>query len=376
MKLTTLSLVASAVLVATMPALANKPPRFLTDMFNKATTPSSAQTPAHGGAQDRTLQQNALSRNAVDGVDGVADSRYSFSADGSEVRDGQSGITWKRCAEGMNWTGATCAGNATVFSALTRVLAYGKTISGWRIPTIDELKTLANVYPAHENRVLGPGGIDGAAFPATPAEAFWTTTLYYKERGDRDRTKIVHFGNGVEYFNDNGEPGRLRLVRTGNGVAAAASPVPLPIQRPVGAANTSGGPRYAVSANGAEVTDSSTGLIWRRCAEGMMYRGGNCVGTALSFDFDAAESRAKAQARATRTEWRLPTKEDLLSIADERKFKMAIDTSAFPGTPPEHFWTSHRIDSNYVYAVNFYNGFHYDRYQTSQHHVRLVRDAK
>jgi hypothetical protein len=133
---------------------------------------------------------------------------------------------------------------------------------------------------------------------------------------------------------------------------------------------------FVVSADGKEVTDSRNGLIWKRCAEGMVAKGGACAGTARTFSYDEAAAHAVKQASATKVAWRLPTSEELLGIGDEKRFKMAIDTSAFPGTPPDHFWTSTRYIENYYYAVNFYNGFHYDRYYTSPHYVRLVRAGR
>ena len=141
-------------------------------------------------------------------------------------------------------------------------------------------------------------------------------------------------------------------------------------------ANAAGAAPFSVSANGQEVTDSATGLIWRRCAEGMAAKGGSCSGTPLAIDHAGALKRAEAQAKATGAAWRLPSSQELQSIADESKFKLAIDTTAFPGTPAEHFWTRDPYITDYFYAVNFYNGFRYDRYHTSPHHVRLVRGGQ
>jgi hypothetical protein len=133
---------------------------------------------------------------------------------------------------------------------------------------------------------------------------------------------------------------------------------------------------FTVSSDGKEVTDSRTGLVWRRCAEGMTASTKGCTGKPLQLDHSAALQRAEAQAKSSGAAWRLPSTSELRGIADEKRFKLAIDTEAFPGTPPEHFWTSERINKEYAYAVNFYNGFHYDRYHTNENHVRLVRSAR
>jgi Protein of unknown function (DUF1566) len=133
---------------------------------------------------------------------------------------------------------------------------------------------------------------------------------------------------------------------------------------------------YTVSADGKEVTDAGTGLVWRRCAEGMTASARGCAGKALEFDHATALQHAHAQAMASGTAWRVPTPAELRGIADEKRFKLAIDTQAFPGTPPEHFWTSERTSAEYATAVHFYNGFHYDRYHKTAHHVRLVRSPR
>jgi Protein of unknown function (DUF1566) len=357
----------------------------------KGTQNSAPVQPSADPAASKRVPNSPAIAAAASLAGSVADPRYTISPDGHEVTDSKTGLTWRRCAEGMNWTGTTCSGQLRTFNGLSRVLAYEKTLKGWRVPKIDELLSISRLYATHENAKVGAGGTDAVAFPELPTEPFWSSTLYYKDRGDRDRTKTVNFNNGGEGFHDNGEPAGLLLVRVGAAGARAAGttttggavnaptagvavvPAEAKIARP---ASGPGGVRFVVSADSREVTDTTTGLIWRRCAEGMSASGGGCVGKALKFDFAGAQSRATAQAKATRTSWRLPDKDELLSIGDEKRFKMAIDTTAFPGTPPDHFWTSHRIDSTYVYAVNFYNGFHYDRYQTSEHYVRLVREAK
>jgi Protein of unknown function (DUF1566) len=338
--------------------------------------PQPGQTELLGGQHKSQSRASSSVASSPDGF--VADPRYSFSADGSEVTDRTTGIVWRRCAEGMSWTGSTCSGQAQPFYGLSRVLAYEKSARGWRVPKIEELVTIARLHLKHENSKVGAGGSDAVAFPGLPAESFWSSTLYYKDRGDRDRTKIVHFANGGEGFRDNGDIGFLLLVKTSGSRTQAADTdskrvAVVPKEDKfvtTGAARA----RFEVSRDGREVVDTTTGLIWRRCAEGMTASSGGCGGKATTFDFAGAEARASAQAKSTRTTWRLPDMEELRGIADEKRLRVAVDTAAFPATPPDHFWTSHRTDPRTIYAVNFYNGLHYERYYSSQHYVRLVRD--
>jgi Protein of unknown function (DUF1566) len=90
---------------------------------------------------------------------------------------------------------------------------------------------------------------------------------------------------------------------------------------------------FTVSADGQEVTDTKTGLIWRRCAAGMTASGGTCTGTASAFTHEAALTHASTQATVTGVAWRLPNVKELSSIADKSRSNPAIDTVAFPATP-------------------------------------------
>jgi hypothetical protein len=132
---------------------------------------------------------------------------------------------------------------------------------------------------------------------------------------------------------------------------------------------------FVVSADGLEVTDSATGLIWRRCAEGMVFSLGACTGTASTFTHELALTRARTEAVATGVAWRLPNVKELNSIADRSLSGPAIDTTAFPATPADLFWSS----SPYVgypadaWLINFNNGNFNYLGRTTALYVRLVR---
>ena len=97
---------------------------------------------------------------------------------------------------------------------------------------------------------------------------------------------------------------------------------------------------FPTAPDGSEVTDTKTGLIWRRCAEGMTWNGGTCAGTPLTFTHEAALQRAAAQASSTGVAWRLPNIKELSSIVDRSLTNPSIDRTAFPATPSKLFWSS------------------------------------
>jgi hypothetical protein len=132
---------------------------------------------------------------------------------------------------------------------------------------------------------------------------------------------------------------------------------------------------FTVSADGQEVTDTKTGLIWRRCAEGMTASGGTCTGTASAFTHEAALTRASTQATSTGVAWRLPNVKELSSIADKSRSNPAIDTVAFPATPANWFWSSSPYVgyADYAWVVYFSVGYVGDYGRSDTYYVRLVR---
>ena len=132
--------------------------------------------------------------------------------------------------------------------------------------------------------------------------------------------------------------------------------------------------RYTYSAAGDEVTDTKTGLTWRRCSEDQTWSGGTCTGFAGHYSHEQALARATAQAGAAG--WRLPNIKELSSIADKTRSNPAIDTTAFPATPSNLYWsaTPNARDAKFVWGVIFNAGFDYF-YDRDGHggHIRLVR---
>lgn len=130
--------------------------------------------------------------------------------------------------------------------------------------------------------------------------------------------------------------------------------------------------RFSYSADGSEVTDNRTGLVWRRCSEGQSWSGSNCTGSASTYTHEGALQRAQTQSG-----WRLPNVKELSSLVDDTRINPAINTVAFPNTPHSWFWTSSPFvgDSNYAWLVIFYDGsvYVYVRDYDYGFYVRLVR---
>ena len=133
--------------------------------------------------------------------------------------------------------------------------------------------------------------------------------------------------------------------------------------------------RFAFSADGQEVTDSKTSLLWRRCPEGMTWKSKACRGEAIFFTQAEAVGRAQAASVAA-AQWRLPTMRELSSIASAKEAqdgKAAVNPTAFPNTPAARFWTSTATGPGYFTFVGFSDGSAGESPRMSPGAVRLVR---
>ena len=122
--------------------------------------------------------------------------------------------------------------------------------------------------------------------------------------------------------------------------------------------------RYAVSTpdlfghpNDKVVTDMQTGLIWKQCSEGLS--GGTCgVGTLSGMAWTNALLAASSAGHAGFSDWRLPDLTELQSLVETSCYTLAINTTIFPGTGSDRYWssTAYALSPGAVWVVNFYYG--------------------
>ena len=153
--------------------------------------------------------------------------------------------------------------------------------------------------------------------------------------------------------------------------------------------------RYEILANGTEVKDRQTGLIWQRCAVGQQWSGSTCAGDAGKFQFENAQRLAGAG-------WRVPNIRELASLivcssgkmkdaddvgdggppvknnCDSNFTRPTIQTQAFPNLPGTWFWSAsnHKTDPNFAQIVNFYDGYPSSDHRGQGNFVRLVRSGQ
>lgn len=125
------------------------------------------------------------------------------------------------------------------------------------------------------------------------------------------------------------------------------------------------------------ITHTTTGLMWKKCPEGRTYSAGNCTGTTGSYPWQAALRRAVTDTTGGNSDWRLPSRTELLSIVETACTSPTINTTRFPNVAASAaFWTSTHAGATMpdsAYAVRFSNGTSFAASKDFAANARLVR---
>ena len=130
----------------------------------------------------------------------------------------------------------------------------------------------------------------------------------------------------------------------------------------------------------ATVTDTTTGLQWKRCAEGYRWDNNTCAEDAQvtkTYSWSEALTSTAKHEFAGFNDWRMPNKIELASIVEYSCYEPAINGSVFPGTPADGFWsnTPNYFNLSFAWAIHFAHGEHTTTRKTNPFFVRLVRDV-
>ncbi|MDW7710810.1 MAG: DUF1566 domain-containing protein [Deferrisomatales bacterium] len=131
---------------------------------------------------------------------------------------------------------------------------------------------------------------------------------------------------------------------------------------------------FAVHGDGT-VTHKTTGLTWMRCSLGQAWDGRACSGPPRELTWGEALRAAAAQEFAGHSDWRLPSKNELESLVEERCHSPTVNAAVFPDTPPVYFWTSSPYAgfAQAAWSVDFGFGAVNASVKTGTLHARLVR---
>lgn len=125
------------------------------------------------------------------------------------------------------------------------------------------------------------------------------------------------------------------------------------------------------------MTHIRTNLMWKKCLEGRTYSGGTCTGTTRTYTWPVALRRAVSDTTGGYSDWRLPSRIELLSIVETACSTPTINTFRFPFIPGSgQFWTSTHTGPNTpdsVWSVRFSNGASLFATKGTPTYVLLVR---
>jgi hypothetical protein len=123
--------------------------------------------------------------------------------------------------------------------------------------------------------------------------------------------------------------------------------------------------RYEIK--GDQVFDTETKLTWQRCSLGQQWKdGAGCAGTPRELTWQQARRQSGA--------WRLPTKDELLTLMSNACLRSA-NAEAFPGIQMQYptYWSSTETEPNLTWTVNLTSGHAFNTLQTSGNAVMLVQ---
>ena len=114
------------------------------------------------------------------------------------------------------------------------------------------------------------------------------------------------------------------------------------------------------------VTDNTTNLQWQDDV------------ASVSKTWSQAITYCETLSLDGRSDWRLPNKNELLSIVDYTKSNPAIDSTFVNIITSNSYWSSTTYSShtNYAWSIDFYYGDTYGTYKGTSKYVRCVRGGQ
>ena len=134
--------------------------------------------------------------------------------------------------------------------------------------------------------------------------------------------------------------------------------------------------RFTINNDGT-VSDTKTGLTWKKCSEGQS--GVDCrIGAAATYTWQSALQQAQSVNNnggfAGYKNWRLPNMKELNSIVEEQCSQPSINLVVFPESQSSNlYWSSSPNSSNSAWGIVFYSGYSGGYRKDWLGFIRLVR---
>lgn len=123
------------------------------------------------------------------------------------------------------------------------------------------------------------------------------------------------------------------------------------------------------------VLHDRTGLVWQRCTVGQSWDGTTCTGDPEPFTWQEALTYAQDFDAELAEGWRVPNVKELATLAERNCVRPAINSTFFPDTPPDIFWSStpSMDDPLRAWSVAFFNSSYAIREKSLSVYLRLVK---
>jgi len=136
---------------------------------------------------------------------------------------------------------------------------------------------------------------------------------------------------------------------------------------------------FIVNSNGT-VTDRTTGLMWSRCSLGQTWNSDMevCTGEPVALTWQQALQTTHGYELAGNNDWRLPNIKELSTLTERACVRPSINTSVFPQTTADNYWSSTPSVRNFnmAWVVAFFNSSNSLREKEAFVFVRPVRFAE
>jgi len=105
--------------------------------------------------------------------------------------------------------------------------------------------------------------------------------------------------------------------------------------------------------------------------------GGSCY-AAGRCDTEKYVADVNVEGLCGHSDWRMPSLQELRSIANRGGYTPSIDPIYFPNTPSSYFWSAspNAYDSGYAWDVHFYYGNSHHDNRDNSYRVRAVRGGQ
>jgi Protein of unknown function (DUF1566) len=244
---------------------------------------------------------------------------------GDEVADRYSRLVWRRCLEGTTWDGNACQGTAKLFKGDDTIVVSMPSPAGWRLPSIHDFFTLKTTGKKTNGLFIE------AMFALAPTNGVYATTTPVIGQPNVFWHFQFHLAEEHCFEEARKQASLVRLVRS---LTDADRIEPLPKQDWTYLTE-----RFRTK--GAEVLDTQTNLVWKRCSEGMQWNGTGCSGNALEFAWVDVRKFVPA-AEFVEQGYRVPERSEVRSIFERNtcSYEAQSDYVFQDVSSNNYFWTT------------------------------------